>query len=100
MKTRTPFYAQMEGKCGLAIIPNEQTDMGLRVNSKCTNVRTVRIAHSAICAQKQKKATIKESTEMKSGNPKKNMYVRSFQTRKLVKFTESVKSMSNQRSGF
>ena len=93
MRTKILFCAQMDGKYDLAIIPNEQTGTDSPVNLKCTNVSTVRAVHSAIYARKQKKGTTEESTLMKSGNPKKNMYVRSFQTRKLVKFTENVKSM-------
>src|SRR5699024_12714117 len=73
----------------LAIIPNERTGTDLHVNLKCTNVTTVQADHSVICAQKQEKGTTEESILMKSGSPKKNMYVRSFQMRKLVNLRQT-----------
>ena len=85
------IYVQTEEKYDLATIRNEQIDTDSNENLKSTNVRTVQVVHSAIYARKQKKETPEKSSSMKSGSLNKNMYVPSFQTKKLVKFTGNAK---------
>ncbi|GGN52446.1 hypothetical protein GCM10007971_08030 [Oceanobacillus indicireducens] len=62
MRTKIPFWAQIDEKYGLAIIKHEQTGTDSPVNLKCTNVRTVRAVYSAIYARRQKKETTEKST--------------------------------------
>src|SRR5690625_1202087 len=100
MKWKIHSRALMERKCYSVIYLIEQISMDLPESSRFMNAKIVRDVLYDSCVQRQKRETITKYSEMKSGNPKKNMSERSFRTRKLVKFTGNVKLMWSQSSDF
>src|SRR5690606_31552833 len=100
MKRMMHSFVRMERNYYSAMCPFEPTNTDLNENLKSMNAKIVPDALYAPCVQKRKRETIEKYISMKSGNLKKNMSGRSFQTRKLVKFTGNVKLMWSQSSDF
>src|SRR5690606_3336791 len=100
MKRMMHSFVRMERNSYSAMCPIEPTTTDLTAKLQSMNAKIVPDDLYAPCVQKRKRETIEKYISMKSGNLKKNTSGRSFQMRKLVKFTVNVKSMWSQSSDF
>src|SRR5699024_1020538 len=89
MKRRIRLYVQIIADYISYIIPIEKIGMDLGEALEYMNVKIVQIAHYVHFVQKLQRGKTENYFIMRNGNLKKNILEKSFQTKKLAKFTEN-----------